>query len=126
MVKVELGRSSLAYGLQQGRAVDLLRQKASRNSTDIEGTNVNLHQRGTFRRNEREERARIGTLLVDLQRSLEMIKGEIDIEERQTQWTSPCDPRYPIIGRALRARHDNLAATIRILEDRAREMMESA
>lgn len=87
---------------------------------------MNLHQRGTSRRNEREERARIGALLIDLQRSLEMIKGEIDIEERRTQWPSPQDARYPIMGRALRARHDNLAATIRILEDRVREGMESA
>lgn len=87
---------------------------------------MNLHQHGTSRRHEGEERARIGAMLVNLQQSLEVIKAEIDIEERQTQWPSPQDPRYPVIGRALRARYDNLAVTIRILEDRARKMMESA
>lgn len=87
---------------------------------------MNLYQRRTSGRDEREERVRIGALLADLQRSLEMIKGDIDIEEKQTQWPSPQDLRYPVIGRALRARYDNLAATIRILEDRVREKMESS
>jgi hypothetical protein len=55
-----------------------------------------------------------------------MLKVEIEMEERQARWPSPKDPRYPTTGRALRARHANLTATIRLLEDRAREMMTAA
>ena len=84
---------------------------------------MNLHQRETFTRSQREERARIGALLLDLKHTLEMIKAEIEAEDSQTRWPSPEDPRYPIRARALRARHDNLAATIRVLEDRAKSMM---
>lgn len=52
---------------------------------------MNLHQRGTSMRSDREERARIGALLVDLQRSLEAIRAEIEIEARQTRWSCPDD-----------------------------------
>jgi hypothetical protein len=87
---------------------------------------MNSHQGGTFMRNDPEELARIGALLADLQRSLEIIKAEIEIEEERTQRRSPEDPRYPLMGRALRTRHDNLAATIRALENRARETVPAA
>jgi len=87
---------------------------------------MNLHQRGTFRRNEGEERARIGTLLSELQRSLEIIKADLDVEEKQAQWPSPEDPRYPVAARSLRDRCDNIAATIRLLEVRAQQMMTPA
>jgi hypothetical protein len=83
-------------------------------------------QRWTFKRNERKERAQIGALLVNLQRSLEVIKADIEVEERQARWLSPDFPGYPTTACSLRARHDNLAATIRILEDRARQMMKAA
>lgn len=84
---------------------------------------MNLHQRGTFRRKEREERASVGTLLSDLRRSLEIIKADLQFEEKQAQWPSPEDPRYPVAARSLRDRRDNIAATIRLLEGRAQEMM---
>jgi hypothetical protein len=77
---------------------------------------MNLHQLGTFRRNEREERARIGTLLSELQRSLETIRADLEVEEKRAQWPSPEDPSYPIAARSLRDRRDNIAATIRFLE----------
>jgi hypothetical protein len=87
---------------------------------------MNSHQRGTFVRNDTADLARIGALLADLQRSLEIIKAEIEIEEGRSEWRSPTDPRYPPLGRALRARRDNLVGTIRVLEDRAKVMIAPA
>ena len=87
------------------------------------GNNMNLHQRETFTRNKSNEMIRIGTLLADLQRSLELIKVEIALEEDRSPWRSLSDPRYPALGRALRARQENLAATIQVLENRAKGLV---
>jgi hypothetical protein len=87
---------------------------------------MNSHQRGTFIRNDPEEVARIAALLSDLQWSLEIIGAEIEIEEERARWPSPEDPHYPLMGRALRTRRDNLAATIRAIEKRTREMTPTA
>jgi hypothetical protein len=81
------------------------------------------YQRGTFVERHHGARSRLGALLIDLQRSIEIIKADIEHEESRAHGLSPDDPRYPVQCRALRSRLGNLTATLRTLDDRAKALM---
>jgi hypothetical protein len=64
------------------------------------------------------EPARIETLIANINRSVELLKVDIDTEEERARVKDVLDPTYPIVARQLRARRDNLNATIAALRQR--------
>jgi hypothetical protein len=64
------------------------------------------------------EPARIETLIANINRSVELLKVDIDTEEERARVKDVSDPTYPIVARQLRARRDNLNATIAALRQR--------
>lgn len=57
------------------------------------------------------ERRQVQTLIADLQRIVDILDADIGFEEQQVGVTDLASPEYPM-ARALRARRDNLSATI--------------
>lgn len=54
----------------------------------------------------------------DLRRLVRLLDNDIDFEEERTGISDPADSGYSVTARQLRARRDNLAATIFELEKR--------
>jgi hypothetical protein len=65
---------------------------------------------------ENNQRDRIASLLETLRRSAVALEASIEDEERRTGKHDPSHFAYPIAARAMAQRHDNLKATIAVLE----------
>jgi hypothetical protein len=65
-------------------------------------------------RREREE-ATLRKMISDLDRTIAVIRADIDTEESRHQHRDLTDAKYPLLARHLRARHDNLETTVRSL-----------
>ena len=61
-------------------------------------------------------RLRIATLIRDLSRLVEILTADIEHEERRSGVRDLADRNYPVLARNLRARRDNMCATIATLE----------
>jgi len=68
--------------------------------------------RGTVAAN----RLQIATLIESLLRSIELLTVDIEHEETRAGVRALSDPAYPVLARSLRARKDNIRATIVSLE----------
>ena len=72
-----------------------------------------MKHQGQFKRADHFcEHRKVQTLIADLQRIVNILDADIDFEEQQIGVTDLASPEYPILARALRARRDNLSATI--------------
>ena len=58
----------------------------------------------------------IATLTSDLSRTVEILTADIEHEEERAGVGDLSDPTYPVLARSLRARRDNIRATITALE----------
>jgi hypothetical protein len=58
----------------------------------------------------------IATLIGSLSRSVELLTVDIDHEENRAGIHDLSDPTYPVLARSLRARKDNIRATMASLE----------
>jgi hypothetical protein len=61
-------------------------------------------------------RLQIATLIGNLSRSLYLLTVDIEHEEARVGVCDPSDPTYPVLARSLRARRDNIMATVAMLE----------
>ena len=64
------------------------------------------------------ETAQIETVIVDLNRTVQILACDIATEEEHAQVSDPFDVAYPILARVLAARRDNLKITIAALHER--------
>jgi septation ring formation regulator EzrA len=64
------------------------------------------------------EAARIRKMIVDLDRTVQLLDCDITTEEERTRISNRSDAAYPILARMLAARRDNLRETIAALEQR--------
>jgi hypothetical protein len=62
-------------------------------------------------------RLQIVTLIGDLSRKVAILTADIAHEETQARVRDLSDPAYPVLARSLRARRENLRATIAMLEN---------
>ena len=62
-------------------------------------------------------RLQIATLIGNLSRSLYLLTVDIEHEEARVGVCDPSDPTYPVLARSLRARRDNIMATVAMLEN---------
>jgi len=67
---------------------------------------------------EAQELSQISTLISDLDRIIAILGADIETEEEHARVRELADPTYPVLARSLRARRDNLAATIDALQRR--------
>jgi hypothetical protein len=58
----------------------------------------------------------IATLIGDLSRSLDILSADIEHEEERAGVRDVSDPTYPLLARSLRARRENIGATIAMME----------
>ena len=61
-------------------------------------------------------RLQIATLIESLMRSVELLTVDVENEETRASVRDLSDPAYPVLARSLRARRDNIRATIASLE----------
>ena len=73
--------------------------------------------------NVRREVAQIRTLIVDLDRVVQILASDIATEEERSRVFDRSDPAYSILARTLAARRDNLKITIAALEQRLEDML---
>ena len=64
---------------------------------------------------------KLRALVADLQMRIEVLDTDIHNEEQRTGVFDVDNVAYPILARTLRARRDNLLATIRVLESHLAE-----
>jgi hypothetical protein len=64
------------------------------------------------------EVAQIRKVIVDLDRTVQILGCDVATEEERVRVSDRSDPAYPILARALAARRDNLRETIAALEQR--------
>jgi hypothetical protein len=64
------------------------------------------------------EVAQIRNMIVDLDRSIQILDCDVANEEQRARVSDRSDTAYPILARALAARRDNLRDTIAALEKR--------
>ena len=77
---------------------------------------ANSYSRETLREALAINRLRIATLIGDLSRLMEILAADIEHEEICSGTHDLADPNYPMLARNLRARKDNIEATIASLE----------
>jgi hypothetical protein len=70
----------------------------------------------TLRGTAAANRFQIATLIESLLRSVELLTVDIEHEEVRVGVRDLLDPTYPVLARSLRARKDNIRATIVSLE----------
>ena len=70
----------------------------------------------TLRGTAAARRLQIATLIGDLSRSVDILSADIEHEEARAGVRDVADPAYPVLARSLRARRDNIGATIASLE----------
>jgi hypothetical protein len=71
----------------------------------------------------RREAAQIRTMLVDLNRIVEILASDIATEEERSRVSDRSDPAYPILARTLATRRNNLKVTIAALEQRLEKIL---
>jgi hypothetical protein len=59
----------------------------------------------------------IATFIGSLSRSVELLTADIEHEEARAGVRELADPTYPVLARSLRARRENIGATIAMLEN---------
>jgi hypothetical protein len=64
------------------------------------------------------EATQIRTMLLDLDRTVQILDCDIATEEKRVRVSDPFNAAYPILARALTVRRDNLKVTIAALEER--------
>ncbi|WP_024339034.1 hypothetical protein [Bradyrhizobium japonicum] len=69
---------------------------------------------------------RLDALIADLWWRVRLINTDILEEEGRAGVFDPHQPTYPLLAANLRARRDNLVATIGVLEQRARSTSQAA
>jgi len=70
----------------------------------------------TLRGTAATNKLQIATLIGDLSRSVDILSADIEHEEARAGVRDVSDPIYPVLARSLRARRENLGATIASLE----------
>ena len=70
----------------------------------------------TLRGTAAANRLQIATLIESLLRSVELLTIDIEHEETRAGVRDLSDPTYPVLARSLRARKDNIRATMASLE----------
>jgi hypothetical protein len=73
---------------------------------------VKQHLFETLRDKAPRDMAQIEKLIGRLASTAEIIDTDIRHEEQLASVSDPCDPAYPMIARTLKARRDNLMASI--------------
>ena len=73
--------------------------------------------------NVRREVAQIRTLIVDLDRVVQILASDIATEEERSRVFDRSDPAYSILARTLAARRDNLKITIAAVEQRLEDIL---
>jgi hypothetical protein len=76
------------------------------------------HQRHFESSTASREAVQTRVLIVDLDRIVQIVNGDIAAEEEQAGIFDLFHPEYPMLARALAARRDNLTDTIAALEQR--------
>jgi hypothetical protein len=71
----------------------------------------------TLRETAASNRLQIATLIGSLSRSVEWLTVDIEHEEARAGVFGLSDPAYPVLARSLRARRENIGATIALLEN---------
>ena len=69
---------------------------------------------------------RLDALIADLWWRVRLLNTDILEEEAKAGVFDPLAPTYPLLALNLRARRDNLVATIGVLEERAKSVAEAA
>ena len=87
---------------------------------------ANPYRPETLRRTAATNRFQIATLIGDLWRSVEVLTADIEHEEMRSGVRNVADPNYPVLARSLRARRENLGATIASLEALTRSAPKAA
>ena len=64
------------------------------------------------------EAVQIRRMIVDLDRTLQILVCDIATEEERAQVSDPSDVGYPVLARVTAARRDNLKMTIAALQER--------
>jgi hypothetical protein len=59
----------------------------------------------------------IATFIGSLSRSVELLTADIEHEEARAGVRDLADPTYPVLARSLRARRENIGATVASLEN---------
>jgi hypothetical protein len=77
---------------------------------------ANLYLSKTLRRTAAVNELQIETLITNLTRSLDFLTANIQHEEDRAGIRDLADPAYPVLARSLRARRENIGATIASLE----------
>jgi hypothetical protein len=82
-----------------------------------------MHPISHFRMQLHDLRAtmKLRSLVADLHSQVQFLDQGIRDEEKRTGILDTANVAYPILARTLRARRENLLATIRVLESRAAE-----
>jgi septation ring formation regulator EzrA len=71
----------------------------------------------------RREATQIRTMLVDINRIVEILASDIATEEEGSQIFDRSDPAYSILARTLATRRNNLKVTIAALEQRLEKIL---
>ena len=71
----------------------------------------------TLRRTAAVNGLQIATLIGDLSRKMTILTADIEHEEARAGVRDVADPAYPVLARSLRARRENIGATIAMLEN---------
>ena len=77
---------------------------------------ANQYRPETLRGMAATNKLQIATLIGDLWRSVEVLTADIEHEEMRSGARNLADPNYPVLARSLRARRENIGATISSLE----------
>ena len=77
----------------------------------------NPHPLETPQRTAATNRLQIATLISDLSRLVDILSADIEHEEARAGVRYSSDPAYPVLARSLRARRENIGATIALLEN---------
>jgi hypothetical protein len=64
------------------------------------------------------EMAQIRKMIIDFDRTLQVLDSEISTEEGRARVSDPADVTYPILASNMRVRRDNLKVTIGLLAQR--------
>ncbi len=78
-----------------------------------------LHRSGNY--DALRQVAVIRGMIADFDRTVQILKVDISTEEERVRMFEPTAPDYPMLARTLRARLDNLLATIHGLQQRLAE-----
>jgi hypothetical protein len=68
------------------------------------------------------EMAQIRKMIIDFDRTLQILDCEISTEEERARVSDPADVAYPILASAMRVRRDNLKVTIGLLVQRLEQI----